>query len=316
MGTLQKVDNSLRPPSELAERCLPIMQQNENEDNLWRAAQAGDLNKVKVLVEEKGHDINAVDGWGSTPLWLATMRGHVAVMSYLMQRGSRWIPIEGPSVRHALTFNQKSRRWMDRRANSGLLFSQKIDPTTSRASKLKAKNQAIRASQLRRAETTKTSECKHSTCCSGHATQDPTMSCIVPVSYSSTNPRAVKPGSALRHKQSVWELQNGRGATETLLSLMCTPEFCDKDLEVVNVKSNETKRPVHLEFTLWDMIRKMEDTIGLLGADCTDEQGFLSDCGSDFDMCSLSDAGSDWEIWGNDVFTVEDTSTLCCNSSD
>lgn len=56
-------------------------------NSLHKAANQGDLEKVKALVAE-GAPIDAVDGLGSTPLNLAARSGHPEVVKFLIENGA------------------------------------------------------------------------------------------------------------------------------------------------------------------------------------------------------------------------------------
>lgn len=56
--------------------------------SIWRAANRGDLARVKQLVETENADVNskAPDGW--TPLHYAAQKGHLDIVKYLIQKGA------------------------------------------------------------------------------------------------------------------------------------------------------------------------------------------------------------------------------------
>jgi hypothetical protein len=57
-------------------------------DDLLAAARSGDLNTVKALVE-KGAPVEAKTTYGQTPLYLAAMSGHEAVVEFLLDKGAK-----------------------------------------------------------------------------------------------------------------------------------------------------------------------------------------------------------------------------------
>ena len=57
-------------------------------DDLLDAARKGDLDTVKVLLE-KGAPIEAKTPYGQTPLYLAAMSGHEAVVRFLLEKGAK-----------------------------------------------------------------------------------------------------------------------------------------------------------------------------------------------------------------------------------
>ena len=57
-------------------------------DDLLEAARKGDLNTVKVLIE-KGAPVEAKTPYGQTPLYLAAMNGHEAIVEYLIAKGAK-----------------------------------------------------------------------------------------------------------------------------------------------------------------------------------------------------------------------------------
>jgi hypothetical protein len=52
---------------------------NKRKCDLWLAARVGDLQRVAELVE-RGHDPNAVNEYDATPLYNASLCGHVEVV--------------------------------------------------------------------------------------------------------------------------------------------------------------------------------------------------------------------------------------------
>ncbi|KDN44193.1 hypothetical protein RSAG8_05666, partial [Rhizoctonia solani AG-8 WAC10335] len=56
--------------------------------NIWIAAGDGDLERVKMLVEEQGVSANAADDViGYTPMHAASSYGHVQILAYLISKG-------------------------------------------------------------------------------------------------------------------------------------------------------------------------------------------------------------------------------------
>jgi hypothetical protein len=56
--------------------------------NIWHAARAGDVGEVERLVGQDPGLLNARDGIGFTPLMLASRRGHVGVVRFLLDKGA------------------------------------------------------------------------------------------------------------------------------------------------------------------------------------------------------------------------------------
>ncbi|GAU91949.1 hypothetical protein RvY_04105 [Ramazzottius varieornatus] len=61
------------------------MEQNE----LFVACRHGNLDKLKILVEERDVELNIRDMWDSTPLYYACLCGHTDVVRYLLEQGAR-----------------------------------------------------------------------------------------------------------------------------------------------------------------------------------------------------------------------------------
>ncbi|CAL4061976.1 unnamed protein product, partial [Meganyctiphanes norvegica] len=56
---------------------------------LFRSCKKGDLEDVRLLVEQRDIDINVRDKWDSTPLYYACLCGHIQVVEYLIGVGAR-----------------------------------------------------------------------------------------------------------------------------------------------------------------------------------------------------------------------------------
>lgn len=62
------------------------------EDNVFLASREGNLTRLKLFVERDGQDINVIDDWDATPLYYASLCGHIEVVKYLLERGARCEP--------------------------------------------------------------------------------------------------------------------------------------------------------------------------------------------------------------------------------
>jgi hypothetical protein len=58
-------------------------------EGIWRAAYQGDVGEVERLVGQDSGLLDAADQYGRTPLMLASQGGHVGVVRWLMDEGSR-----------------------------------------------------------------------------------------------------------------------------------------------------------------------------------------------------------------------------------
>ncbi|MBA7689646.1 hypothetical protein ES703_98154 [subsurface metagenome] len=54
---------------------------------LHQAAQAGDIDKVRILISE-GADVNAKEKYGYTPLLWAKEKGHTEIVEFLRKHGA------------------------------------------------------------------------------------------------------------------------------------------------------------------------------------------------------------------------------------
>src|SRR5262245_23492816 len=54
---------------------------------LHEAARRGDVARLAHLVEVEGADAEARDEWDATPLYYASLCGHVPCLTYLLERG-------------------------------------------------------------------------------------------------------------------------------------------------------------------------------------------------------------------------------------
>lgn len=85
------------PIKPLTERINPISRQPEailipessSSFNIYSACKAGDIDRVRYLVEIKDIDINRKDIFDSIPLFYACLCGHIEIVKYLLDRGTR-----------------------------------------------------------------------------------------------------------------------------------------------------------------------------------------------------------------------------------
>jgi hypothetical protein len=66
----------------------PALFAGDVNDDLLAAARNGDLNTVKTLID-KGAPLEAKTPYGQTPLYLAAMSGHEAVVEFLLDKGAK-----------------------------------------------------------------------------------------------------------------------------------------------------------------------------------------------------------------------------------
>ena len=64
-------------------------------DDLVRAAVRGDFNKVRILIDNEGLDVNARNRDGYTALMGASTAGHIRIVRFLKRRGAR-LNLRGP----------------------------------------------------------------------------------------------------------------------------------------------------------------------------------------------------------------------------
>jgi ankyrin repeat protein len=55
--------------------------------DIFVCAQTGDLNQLRVLVENQGVSVNLKEADGNTPLHWACFQNHLPVVQYLVEKG-------------------------------------------------------------------------------------------------------------------------------------------------------------------------------------------------------------------------------------
>ncbi|KAL5267486.1 hypothetical protein ACHWQZ_G004498 [Mnemiopsis leidyi] len=58
--------------------------------DIFTACKQGDLQRIKLLVEEMMCDVNVTDKWNSTPLYYACLSGYDDIVVYLLQAGAKY----------------------------------------------------------------------------------------------------------------------------------------------------------------------------------------------------------------------------------
>ena len=72
---------------------------SNNRMNLHDAAKRGDVDAVRRALDTPGVEVDVRDGWNSTPLIAAALRGHEDVVGMLLGRGAevnahnRWVRV-------------------------------------------------------------------------------------------------------------------------------------------------------------------------------------------------------------------------------
>ena len=56
--------------------------------NIYQAAHLGELERIRVLVEREGVDVNAQNDFQLTPIQLASLRGNISIVRFLLANGA------------------------------------------------------------------------------------------------------------------------------------------------------------------------------------------------------------------------------------